>query len=145
MASNNSNTFSLRSVLEKDKLNGNNFIDWSRNLRIVLRQEKKLEVLDHPMPPEPTRNATAAIREAFKKKRNDSNDVTCLMLATMCSQLQKQFEDSEAYQMWVSLKEIFQARARHERYVTTKALTACKMAPGTPVSVGFLMQLITLI
>ena len=56
------------------------------------------------------------------------------MLATMSPELQKQFEDSEAYQMWVSLKEMFQARARHEQYVTTKALTTCKMAPGTPVS-----------
>ena len=56
------------------------------------------------------------------------------MLATMSSELQKQFEDSEAYQMWVSLKEMFRARAQHERYVTTKALTTCKMAPGTPVS-----------
>ena len=71
MASNNTNVFSLRSVLEKDKLNGTNFIDWSRNLRIVLRQEKKLEVLDHPLPAEPTRNATAAVREAFEKKKND--------------------------------------------------------------------------
>ena len=69
MASNNSNTFSLRSVLKKDKLNGNNFIDWSQNFRIVLRQEKKLEVLDQPLPPEPARNATAAIREAFEKKK----------------------------------------------------------------------------
>ena len=134
MASNNSNTFSLRSVLEKDKLNGNNFIDWSRNLTIVLRQEKKLEVLDQPLPTESARNATAASREAFEKRKNYSNDVTCLMLATMSPELQKQFEDSEAYQMWVSLKEMFQARARHERYVTTKALTTCKMAPGTPVS-----------
>ena len=107
MASNNSNTFSLRYVLEKDKLNGNNFIDWSRNVRIVIRQEKKLEVLDHPLPPEPARNATTAIREAFEKKKNDSNDVTCLMLATMSPELQKQFKDSEAYQMWVSLKEMF--------------------------------------
>ena len=87
MASNNSNTFSLRSVLEKDKLNGNNFIDWSRNLRIVLRQEKKLEVLDQPLPAEPARNATAAIREAFEKKKNESNDVTCFMLATMSPKL----------------------------------------------------------
>ena len=99
MASNNTNVFLLRSVLEKDKLNGSNFIDWSRNLRIFLRQEKKLKVLDLPLPPEPARNA---IREAFKKKKNDSNDVTCLMLATMSPELQKQFEDSEAYQMWVS-------------------------------------------
>ena len=134
MASNNTNIFSLRSVLEKDKLNGTNFIDWSRNLRIVLRQEKKLEVLDHPLPAEPARNATAAVREAFEKKKNDSNDVTCLMLATMSPELQKQFEDSEACQMWVSLKEMFQARARHERYVTTKTFITYKMAPGTPVS-----------
>ena len=109
MASNNTNVFSLRSVLEKDKLNGSNFINWSQNLRIVLRQKKKLEVLDHPLLAEPGRNATAAVREAFEKKKNDSNDVTCLMLATMSPELQKQFEDSEAYQMWVSLKEMFQA------------------------------------
>ena len=61
MAANNTNVFSLRSVLEKDKLNGTNFIDWSRNLRIVLRQEKKLEVLDHPLPAKPARNATVAV------------------------------------------------------------------------------------
>ena len=36
--------------------------------------------------------------------------------------------------MWVSLKEMFKARARHERYVTTKVLTTYNMAPGTPVS-----------
>ena len=29
-------TFNLRSILEKEKLNGTNFIDWFRNLRIVL-------------------------------------------------------------------------------------------------------------
>ena len=87
MASNNTQNFSLRSVLEKDKLNGSNFIDWSQNLRIVLKEEKKLEVLEHPLPNEPARNAAAAQRELFKKKRNDSNDVTCLMLATMSPEL----------------------------------------------------------
>ena len=64
------------------QLNGMNFIDWCRNLRIVLKQEKKLEVLEHPLPNEPTRNTTAAQRESFEKKKNDSNDVTYLMLAT---------------------------------------------------------------
>ena len=97
MASNNTQNFSLRSVLEKDKLNGSNFIDWSRNLRIVLKQKKKLEVLEQPLPAELARNATAAQREAFEKKRNDSNDVTCLMLATMSPELQKQFMDSDAF------------------------------------------------
>ena len=67
MASNNTQNFSLRSILEKDKLNGSNFIDWSRNLRIVLKQEKKLEVLEQPLPAELARNATAAQREAFER------------------------------------------------------------------------------
>ncbi|KAK8564636.1 hypothetical protein V6N12_058219 [Hibiscus sabdariffa] len=34
------NSISLRSLLEKEKLNGINFLDWFRNLRIVLKQEK---------------------------------------------------------------------------------------------------------
>ena len=46
MASNNTSTFTLQSVLEKEKLNGTNFLDRSRNLRIVLKQEKKMYVLD---------------------------------------------------------------------------------------------------
>ena len=74
--------FSLRSVLEKDKLNGPNFLDWARNLRIVLRQEQKLEAIEKPLPEAPDRNATAAIREAYEKAKTNSNDVTCLMLAT---------------------------------------------------------------
>ena len=34
-------TFTLRSILEKDKLNGTNYVDWICNLRIVLRAEKR--------------------------------------------------------------------------------------------------------
>ena len=107
MASNNPQSFSLRLVFEKDKLNGTNFIDWSRNLTIVLKKEKKLEVLEHLLPNEPARNTTAAQRELFEKKKNDSNDVTCLMLATMSPELQKQFMDMEAYEIMTHLKEMF--------------------------------------
>ena len=53
-SSNNVSSFGIRSILENDKLNGLNFIDWSRNLRIVLRHEHKLEVLDIPVPEKPT-------------------------------------------------------------------------------------------
>ena len=57
---NNSNNFSVRSVLEKDKLTGTNFLDWQRNLRIVLRQERKLYVLDIPHPQPLTAGAIEA-------------------------------------------------------------------------------------
>ena len=51
---------SSRSVLEKDKLIGTNFLDWFLNLRIVLKQERKLHVLDEPLPGEPADNVPRA-------------------------------------------------------------------------------------
>ena len=60
MASNNASNLSLRSILEKDKLNGTNFFDWYRNLRIVLKQESKEHVLDQPVPNELAANAPRA-------------------------------------------------------------------------------------
>ena len=45
--------FNLRTILDRDKLNGTNFVDWNRNLRIVVRQEKEEYVIDTPYPEEP--------------------------------------------------------------------------------------------
>ena len=60
MTSNTTPAMSLRSIFEKDKLNGTNFLDWYRNLRIVLRQERKEYILDQPIPEEPAANAPRA-------------------------------------------------------------------------------------
>ena len=89
MANNNSNnsTMSLRSVPEKDKLTGTNFLDWFRNLIIVLKQERKLYVLDEPLTEEPVENVPRVEKNAYEKHHNDSIDVACLMLATMSSLL----------------------------------------------------------
>ena len=89
MATNNTSTFTLRSILEKDKLSGTNFLDWSQNLRIVLKQERKSYVLDTTFPPVPPSNAPRAQKDAYEKHLNDSVDVTCLMLVTMVPYLQK--------------------------------------------------------
>ena len=107
MTSNTTPTMSLRSILEKDKLNGTNFLDWYRNLRIVLRQERKEYILDQPIPEEPAANAPRAQNDAYNKHLNDSVDVTCLMLRCMESELQKQLMEMEAYTMIGHLKEMF--------------------------------------
>ena len=90
MASNTISNLSLQSILEKDKLNGTNFLDWYRNLRIVLKQERKEYILDQPVLDEPHANALKAQKDAYSKHLNDSIDVTCLMLGYMDSNLQKQ-------------------------------------------------------
>ena len=50
----NTSGFSLRSAIEKEsaKLTGPNFLDWYRNLRIILKQEKKTRTkpVDRPNP-----------------------------------------------------------------------------------------------
>jgi len=55
--------FTLHSILEKEKLNRTNYMDWICNLRIVLRVEKKEDVLDNPLPEEPEEGASAAERK----------------------------------------------------------------------------------
>ncbi|KAG8498488.1 hypothetical protein CXB51_005003 [Gossypium anomalum] len=123
----NTNTLLLRSVLAKDKLNGLNFLDWFRNLRIVLKQEQKLYVIEKPLPDEPPANASRADKDAYKKHLDEMVDVGCLMLATMNPELQKQHDMIE------HLKELYQGQARQERFDISKALFQCKLAEGSPV------------
>ncbi|KAK8621653.1 hypothetical protein V6N13_081086 [Hibiscus sabdariffa] len=105
------NNLSLRSLLEKEKLNGINFLDWFRNLRIVLKQERNEYIIEEPIPDEPVANASRADKGKFKKHMDDLLDVSCLMLTTMTLELQKQHKDMGAYEMIQNLKEIYEGKA----------------------------------
>ena len=91
MANQTHSNSSLRPLLDKDKLNGVNFLDWDRNLRIVLKHERKEYVLDNAIPEEPAASTPRATRDAFQKHLSDSIDVACIMLGCMEGDLQKQF------------------------------------------------------
>ena len=61
-------SFSLRSLLEKEKLtfNGANFLDWHRNLRLALRFEKKEYLLTTPIPDkEPAKDAPKEDKDSY--------------------------------------------------------------------------------
>ena len=51
------NRVSLRSILDEHKLKEDNYNDWFRNLKIILRQENIFYVLERPFPPEPAEDA----------------------------------------------------------------------------------------
>ena len=70
MTSNITPTMSLRSILEKDKLNGTNFLDWYRNLRIVLKQERKEYILNQPILEERAANAPSVGKRESKRSGN---------------------------------------------------------------------------
>ena len=104
----NNQQFSLRSVLEKDKLNGTNYTDWIRNLRIVLRAKKKEDVLDTPLLEEPADDAPAAKRATYRKASDANLEVSCLMLACMEPELQMQFKTNhEVHDMIMALQDMF--------------------------------------
>ena len=81
----------LRSILDANKLIGANFMDWLRNLRIVLKAERITYVLDGPLPESLDINAYDEDQKAYKKPLDDNVIATCIMLATMSSELQKQY------------------------------------------------------
>jgi len=92
----------------KDKLNGTNYADWICNLIIVLRAEKKEEILDTPRPEAPEDNTSTAEKNAYKRACDADLEVSCLMLACMEPELQMQFENNHAaYDISIELNDMF--------------------------------------
>jgi hypothetical protein len=72
--------------------------------------------------------------ELMRSTAMTSLDVSCLMLATMSPDLQKQYEHADAHSMIGELRGMFENQATAERYNISKSLFACKLEEGSPVS-----------
>jgi gag-polypeptide of LTR copia-type len=133
-------SFSLRSLLDEEKLksDGINFMDWHRNLRIVLRHEKKEHILTQLIPKKPHDKASQADKDKYTKFVDDELDVSCLMVATMSPELQKRFETHGAYEVMDTLKNMFQEKAQTEMYNVTKSLMRCTMRENESISAHML-------
>jgi hypothetical protein len=108
-------------------------MDWYRNLRIILRQEKIEYVLTEPYPDDLPVGSTTTDHRAHEKRCDDAFNVSCLMLATMSPDLQKQYQHVHAYTMIQVLHGMFDYQSREERYNISKTLFACKLAEGSLV------------
>jgi hypothetical protein len=125
--------FDLRSLLEKETLNGGNFMDWYHNLRIVLKQQKTEYVLAKLYPNDLLAGLSVADHRAHEKRCDNALNVSYLMLATLPPDLQKQYENVDAYTIIQGLHGMFENQARAERYNISKDLFACKLAEGTAI------------
>jgi hypothetical protein len=101
---------------------------------IACHQEHKEFVLTKPFPANLTNNAPAAQRREHEKRCNDYLDISCLMLATMSPELQRQYEALDAHTIITGLRNMFEDQARAERFNTSKSLFACGLAEGNPMS-----------
>ncbi|GJX16720.1 retrotransposon protein, putative, ty1-copia subclass [Tanacetum coccineum] len=76
----NINHSAFRSMFEKEKLSGNNFNDWFARLKLVLRVEKKMHVIEQPLPPAPEAGVEPNIVAQWTALYDDHTEIACLML-----------------------------------------------------------------
>ncbi|KAJ8751989.1 hypothetical protein K2173_000735 [Erythroxylum novogranatense] len=112
------------------------------NYVIISRiNKKKLYVLDNELPPKPAQDAANEDWEYYQSHIDDNEQVTCVMLASMSPELQRQHETMNAKEMFLHLQELFGAQSRVERFETVRALFQCRMAPGTFVEIHVLQMI----
>ena len=80
---------SLSSILNQNKLTGDNFADWKRNLLIVLSFEKHKYILEMDCLPIPNENAPSAKLLAYPNWLDSNEIVCCYMMASMSNVLKK--------------------------------------------------------
>ena len=99
----------FNAFLEKAKLkdDGSNYMDWVRNLRIILIAAKKNYVLEAPLGARPAARATLDIVNVWQSKADDYSIVQCAMLYGLGPRLQQCFEHHGAYDMFQELRLIF--------------------------------------
>ena len=126
----------FNAFLEKAKLkdDGSNYMDWERNLRIILIAAQKNYVLEAPLGAKPAAGATPDVMNVWQSKADDYSIVQCAMLYGLEPGLQHRFECHVACEMFQELKLIFQANARIERYEVSNKFYNCKMEENNSTS-----------
>nr|GFB20260.1 hypothetical protein [Tanacetum cinerariifolium] len=94
-----------------------------RQLRTVLRVEKKLYVTEQPMTVALTAGASNNELGDRNALYNIHNEVACLMLSSMSLELQRQFKNYATYDMLQELKSMFEKDDGVERVIPKKAAT----------------------
>ena len=82
----------LAIILNQDRLTGLNFIDWIRNLKVILASEKILYVLEQSLPGPLPENASQKEQVTLKQWKDDDMQARCIMWAFMSTELHRQHE-----------------------------------------------------
>ncbi|GJW26135.1 retrotransposon protein, putative, ty1-copia subclass [Tanacetum coccineum] len=118
----NINHSAFRSMFEKEKLSGNNFNEWFARLKLVLRVEKKMHVIEQPLPPAPEPVAEPNVVDQWIALYDAHTEIACLMLGSMTPELHRQFELYYPFDMIQELKSMFKKQARMKNYVELECL-----------------------
>ncbi|GJT67227.1 zinc finger, CCHC-type containing protein [Tanacetum coccineum] len=138
MTTSSTNNSVFRGFFEKQKLTGPNFIDWYRQLRIVLSIEDKLNYLEQPLPPAPVapagQHVAPEILAAHTAWVKGSKEIVGLMLMTMEPEIQRNLENLHANDMLKELKALFAQQAEQELLQTTRDFHAVNRKKGSQLA-----------
>nr|GEW96671.1 zinc finger, CCHC-type [Tanacetum cinerariifolium] len=127
-----------RGFFDKQKLTGPNFIDWYRQLRIMLSIEDKLNYLEQSIPPASVAPAgqqvAPEILAAHTAWVKGSKEIAGLMLMTMEPEIQRNLEPLHSHEMLKELKTLFAQQAEQELLETMRYFYSCRQEEGQSVS-----------
>ncbi|KAI3690901.1 hypothetical protein L2E82_49113 [Cichorium intybus] len=129
----NSSVPSILSLCSKVQLNGTNYNDWIRNIKMALRYENKEYVLETELVDVDPETATPEEIASYQKHSDDATKVACIMIATMNPELQRIYEDYWPYEMHKELAEKFRKQERIERCEVVKDFTNSKPKDGESI------------
>ena len=124
----------LSIILDNNRLTGPNFIDWHRNLKVVLASEKILYVIEQSLPLTLPENSSPEEYEVLSKWKDDDMQARCIMWASMSTEIHRQHEKyNSAREILLHLQELFGEHSRTARYEISKRLFRDKMREGEEV------------
>jgi len=135
-----SSTISLKSIFDTNKLIGPNF--WI-GTRCENCSEARKEVICswNPIPNAPVADIKEKVRNEHQRHVDDDEHATYVTLTSMSPELQRQYENIDAYDMIMHLKELFDEASRTKRYEISKELFRCKMIEGSLVNTHVLKMI----
>ena len=82
----------LSIIFDNNRLTGPNFINWLRNLKVILASEKILYMIEQGLPRSLPENASQKEHEVLSKWKDDDMQARCIMWASMTTEIHRQHE-----------------------------------------------------
>ena len=124
----------LSAILNQNKLNGQNYVDWKRNLDIVLTADGYKFALTGPKPQEPGPDSSKEDKDFYNKWVKANDMAKCYILASVSNVIQHQHQYyTVASDIMFSIKEMFGTQGRLERQKAMQEFLRAKMTAGTSV------------
>ena len=100
-----STNVNVQMVMDDKILTGPNLLDWLKNLRIVLKEEKIAYVIYEPIPRSPTVDAPESVQREDKKFLVESARAGLIIHTSMSPEFQKRYKTEDAYSIVRHLRE----------------------------------------